>query len=251
MDFREKLSRGGVIRNGWISNGSLLTGTLFGQLGFDSVTVDLQHGLTDYRSMVESLSGLSNGTGVPIVRVEWNTPSHIQKALDAGAMGIICPMVNSGAEASDFVRSIYYPPQGERSVGPIRAAMLNDNYMEEANTEILAIPMIETPNAVKNIDEIIDTPGIDGVYVGPSDLSISHGFGAGVDRRESEILKIMSFIIRKVRDKGLFVGLHTTDPEYSLNAIEMGFNFVSLTSDVMLMTRGIKDIFSLLDDAGY
>jgi 4-hydroxy-2-oxoheptanedioate aldolase len=245
--FREKLEGGCTLRNGWMSNVTVLTSELFGRSScFESVTIDMQHGLTGYEEMVRGLSGLTGGGVVPMVRVAWNEPSLIQKALDAGALGVICPMVNSEEDVKRFVSHMYYPPLGCRSLGPIRAGVVNDDYVERANGEVLAIPMIETPDAVMCLDRILEVEGVDGVYVGPSDLGMTHGFGNGMDRTEPKVLELMEYIIERAGVHGCFAGVHTSDPLYSVRAKEMGFRFVTLMSDMAMIQRGLRGLENMI-----
>ena len=148
--------------------------------GWDSLVVDMQHGMIDYQMMVTMLQAISTTNTVPLVRVPWNDPAHIQKALDAGAYGIICPMINNRAEAEKFVGSCRYAPLGYRSSGPIRASLYGGaDYHMKANDIVLAFGMIETAEAMENLDEIMSVKGLDAIYVGPSDLSISLRLPAG------------------------------------------------------------------------
>ena len=143
--------------------------------GFDSLTIDMQHGVVDYQVAVTMLQGISTTGVVPLARVPWNDPARLMKILDAGAYGVICPMINTREEAEALVRACKYPPRGYRSWGPVRASIYaGTDYGDHANDDIVVMPMIETAEAVKNIDEILSVPGVDAVYVGPSDLSPGH-----------------------------------------------------------------------------
>ena len=171
--------------NGWLAIPSGFSAEVMAQCGFDSVTVDMQHGAQDFLSMLACLQAMQAHPVTPLVRVPWNEPGIIGKVLDAGAMGIICPMINSKKEAEAMVQYCKYPPLGARSNGAFRAGMYGEGgaYMATANTETLCIPMIETKQAVKNIDAILDVEGIAGIYVGPSDLGLSYGLPTGTSRR--------------------------------------------------------------------
>ena len=165
--------------------------------GWDSVTVDMQHGVQDYLSCVACFQGMQGSRDVPMVRVPWNEPGIIGKVLDAGAYGIICPMVNTEAEARALVQYAKYPPKGTRSNGPIRAGLYGEagNYQKTANDEIILMPMIETKTAIGNLDAILEVPGIDAIYVGPSDLSFSYGKEPKLDVEDPEILAIYDKLI--------------------------------------------------------
>ncbi|MCH9851990.1 MAG: 2,4-dihydroxyhept-2-ene-1,7-dioic acid aldolase [Alphaproteobacteria bacterium] len=228
------------IINGWLSQGSAFKAELMAKQGFHSITVDLQHGLQDYQQMLDSFHGLRGSDVVPMVRVAWNQPDQIMKALDAGALGIICPMVNSKIEAEQFAEALYYPPKGERSFGPIRAMQIYDNYYSQANEHIIGFAMIETEQAVNQIDEILSVKGINGLYIGPADLSISHGFAPGFDRKEPEMLEKIDYILAKGKQYNVATAIHTDDPDYAIKMIEKGFDMVTISSDIRAMVDGLQ-----------
>ena len=179
----------------------------------------------------------------PMVRVPWNEPGIIGKVLDAGAYGVICPMVNTEAEARALVQYCKYPPRGTRSNGPIRAGVYGEagGYQKTANDEILVIPMIETQTALDNLDAILDVPGIDGIYVGPSDLGLSMGMIPILDREEPNILKIYERLIAETSKRGIAAGLHNSSPKYAKKMIDMGFKLVTVGgNDVGLMVNAAK-----------
>src|SRR5499427_10679272 len=174
---RELWAAGKPVLNSWLGVPSSFSAEVMSHAGWDSLVVDMQHGMIDYSMMVTMLQGISTTDTVPLVRVPWNDPSYIQKALDAGAYGIVCPMINNRAEAEKFVGSCRYAPLGYRSSGPIRAALYGGaDYHMKANDIVVALGMIETREAMENLDEIMSTPGLDAIYIGPSDLSISLGY---------------------------------------------------------------------------
>ena len=161
-------AKGGVVVNGWLSIPSSFSAEVMAHQGFDSLVVDMQHGVVDYQTAVTMLQAISTTGVIPFARVPWNDPAHIMKILDAGAYGIICPMINSRKEAEQLVRTCKYAPKGYRSFGPVRASIYaGSDYALHANDTIVVMPMIETKEAVQNIDEILSTPGVDAIYVGP------------------------------------------------------------------------------------
>jgi len=174
-----------------------------------------------------------------MVRVPWNEPGIIGKVLDAGAMGVICPMVNTAAEARALVQYSKYPPAGTRSNGPIRAGAYGSsgNYQKTANDEILVIPMIETKTAIENIREILDVPGIDGIYIGPSDLSFSYGKEPKLDVEDPEILAIYDMLLAETGKRGIAAGLHNGSPAYANRMIQKGFKLVTIANEVGLMCQ--------------
>jgi 4-hydroxy-2-oxoheptanedioate aldolase len=228
--------------NGWLAIPSGFSAEVMAQCGFASVTVDMQHGVQDYLSMVQCFQAMQAHPIVPMVRVPWNEPGIIGKALDGGAMGVICPMVNSREEAEAFISYCKYPPRGARSNGPIRAAMYGEatNYQVTANDETLAIPMIETKQAVENIDAILDVQGIAAIYIGPSDLGFSYGMKPILDREEPEILKIYDKLIEATSKRGIYAGIHCGSAGYAARAMGMGFRLTTIANDSGLMAMAAK-----------
>ncbi|WP_431282896.1 HpcH/HpaI aldolase family protein [Humitalea sp. 24SJ18S-53] len=241
---KQAIKAGKSVVNGWLAIPSGFSAEVMAQCGFDSVTVDMQHGVQDYLSAVACFQGISAARNdvTPMVRVPWNEPGIIGKVLDAGAYGVICPMVNTPEEAAALVYSCRYPPQGGRSNGPIRVGMYGEGgpYQETANQEILVIPMIETRQAVANLDAILDVPGIDGIYVGPSDLGFSYGMVPKLDREEPEILEIYDKMLKATKKRGQFAGIHNGTGAYAKKAIGLGFQLVTLANDSGLMMMGAK-----------
>ncbi len=241
---KEAWKAGRAVVNGWLAIPNAFGAEMFAQAGWDSVTVDMQHGVQDYLSCVSCFQGMQRAPDVlPMVRVPWNEPGIIGKVLDAGAYGVICPMVNTEAEARALVQYSKYPPMGTRSNGPIRAGVYGEagGYQKTANDEILVIPMIETQTALDNLEAILDVPGIDAIYVGPSDLGLSLGMPAILDREEPEILKIYERLIKETSKRGIAAGLHNSSPAYAKRMIEMGFKLVTVGgNEVGLMVNAAK-----------
>ena len=174
--LREAWAEDRAALGGWLTIPSGFSAEIMAHAGFDWVCVDTQHGVIDYQQMVGMLQAVSSTPVTPLVRVPWNEPGIIGKTLDAGARGVIIPMVNSVEEAEQAVRACRYAPAGARSYGPLRATYYaGSDYYEHANDDVLCIVMIETRDAVARVDEILSVPGIDAVYIGPADLSITLG----------------------------------------------------------------------------
>jgi len=229
--------------NGWLAIPSGFSAEVMAQAGWDSVTVDLQHGVQDYLSMVHCFQAMQSHPVLPMVRVPWNEPGIIGKVLDGGAYGVICPMVNTKAEAEAFVSYCRYPPAGKRSNGPIRAAMYGEasSYQATANDEILCIPMIETQEAIDNLEAILDVPGIDAVYIGPSDLGFSMGLPPILDREEPKIMAIYDKILAETKKRGITAGLHNGTPGYAAKMIRKGFRLVTIANDSGLMLTAARN----------
>ncbi len=228
---------GGTVVNGWMATSSAAAAEGMAHQGWDSITLDLQHGLIDYPSAVHQLRALSTTTVVPLARVPWNEPGIIMKLLDAGAYGIICPMIDDGEQAGRFVGACRYAPSGYRSVGPLRATLYGGaDYVRHANDTVLAIAMIETRLAVANLDAILETPGLDGIYVGPSDLSVSMGSQAGFDPEFPDVLEAIGRIAEAAHRHGIPAGIHVGSVAYGLKMMELGYRFITILSEYRLMT---------------
>ena len=241
--LKARLKSGKACVNAWLAIPSGFSAEVMAQCGFDSVTVDMQHGVQDYQSMVQCFQAMDKYPITPMVRVPWNEPGIIGKVLDGGAWGVICPMVNTPAEAKALANACLYPPKGKRSNGPIRAAAYGEAspYQSIANDEVLVIPMIETQEAIDNIDAILDVPGIGGIYVGPSDLGFSLGMKPMLDREEPEIFPIYEKLVKATGRRGQFAGIHNATGAYAARMIGMGFRFVTLANDSALMARAARE----------
>ena len=216
----------------WLSLANTYSAEAMSKLGFDWVCVDMQHGLIDYTDLVNMLPAISNSDATPLVRVPWNEPYEIMKALDAGAYGVIVPMVNNREEAEQAVMACRYPPLGNRSFGPIRGALYGGRgYALEANDQIACIAMIETAEGIANADEIMSTSGLNGIYIGPADLALSMGLPAMGDQPQDEHLVVVKELLEKCRAHKIAAGIHTSSLEYAQKYLALGFNFVTLGSD--------------------
>ena len=237
--------------NAWCAIPSFFTAEIIANQDFDSVTIDMQHGVVHYDTLMPMLVAVGNKV-TPIVRIPWLEEGIIMKVLDAGALGVICPMVNTAADAKRFVEAMRYPPDGQRSSGPIRASVIYpDNYQQIANQECLAIAMIETKQALDNLDEILSTKGLDAIYIGPSDLSCSLGFKPGLDRTEKEVIDTMLMILDKTHTANLKVATHALTPQYAYKLFQQGFDLVSLASDAIFLKtqtqQNLNQLRNLLD----
>lgn len=228
-------AKGKPTLNGWCSIGNSFTAEIMAAQGFDSVTIDMQHGALDYSSLLPMFQAMRASGAVLMARVPWNEPGVVMKALDAGAYGIICPMVNSAGDAARFVSYLRYPPLGQRSFGPTRVSFsAGANYAAEANDNILAFAMIETADGMANLDAIAATTGLDGIYVGPSDLTLSLTQGRlapHFDREEPEMIAALHQIVAACRKNNIRAALHCGTPDYAARAIQWGFNMATVGGD--------------------
>jgi 4-hydroxy-2-oxoheptanedioate aldolase len=234
--LREMWQRGEGAVNGWLQIPTGFAAELMAAQPWDSLTLDLQHGPVDYQRALEMLQALSHSGVTPLARVPWNEPGIIMKLLDAGAFGIICPMVNNREQAERFVGACRYPPKGYRSFGPTRALLYaGADYPAHANDTVIAMAMIETAEAVDNLDAILDTPGLDGVYIGPADLSQSLGGKERVDLTEPRMVEVLDRILDGCKQRDLIAGIHTMAPAYARGCLEQGYKFVTIQSDGRLL----------------
>ena len=221
--------------NGWCGIGNPFTAEIMAAQGFDSITIDMQHGALDYSNILPMFQAMRASGATLMARVPWNEPGIIMKALDAGAYGIICPMVNSGQDAARFVSYLRYPPHGQRSFGPTRVSFAaGPNYATEANDNMLAFAMIETAEGMANLEAIAATPGLDGIYVGPADLTLSLTQGRlapGFDREEPEMIAALQTILAACKKNGIRAALHCGTPDYAARAIGWGFDMTTVGGD--------------------
>ena len=244
-------ARGEAVVNGWLSIPSSFSAEVMANQGFDSVTVDMQHGVIDYQVAVTMLQGISTTAAMPMARVPWNDPARLMKILDAGAYGVICPMVNTRAEAEALVRACKYPPRGYRSWGPVRASIYaGADYGDHANDDIVVMPMIETAEAMKNLDDILSVPGVDGVYVGPSDLSLALGLKPRLDQTDAPVVEAQQKIAEACKRHGVVAGIHNSTATYALKMIAQGYQFVTLASDSRHMAMKAAEEVAVVRKSG-
>jgi 4-hydroxy-2-oxoheptanedioate aldolase len=241
---------GGAVINGWLHIPSSWSAEVMAHLDWDSLTIDMQHGIADLNTVFHMMQAISTTDTPPLVRVPWNIPDTIQRVLDLGAYGIICPMINSRAECEAFVGACRYHPDGYRSSGPIRARMYGGpDYMDKANETIITMAMIETREAMNNLDDILSTPGLDAIYIGPSDLSLSLFGHASVESEKPEFVEALRTIFAAAQKHGIYIGIHTGSVEFAQWCIAEGAQFVTMMSDTALMTSGTQPVLAAMKGA--
>lgn len=229
--------------NGWIAIPSVLSAEVMARAGWDSITIDMQHGTADYSDLLKMLPVINQTNTTALVRVPWNRPEDIMRALDAGALGIIAPMIESAADTKAFVDACLYAPEGARSFGPVRARMVyGDSYASEANSNILPIAMIETKSALEQLDEILQVPGLGGIYIGPADLSLACGYPPGFDKEEPEMLATIEHILLRATAFGVPACIHCGSPAYAKRMQKLGFSLVTISSDARFLEAGAKSV---------
>jgi len=236
---KQRWAEGKPVLNGWLSIANSFSAEIMAAQGYDSITIDMQHGIVGYDGAVPMLQAMRASGVTPLVRVPWLDPADIMKAMDAGAYGIICPMINTRAEAERLVSYMRYPPAGVRSFGPSRALFsAGAGYAVEADDEMICLAMIETAQAYENLEDILATPGLDGVYIGPADLTLGlqgRRYAPGFDRREPEMIEAIKTILQAAHRAGKRAALHNGTPDYAAEAVGWGFDFVTVSNDVRLL----------------
>jgi 4-hydroxy-2-oxoheptanedioate aldolase len=236
---------GGAAVNGWLAIPSGFSAEVMAQQGWDTLTIDLQHGVVDYATMIPMLQAISTTDTVPLVRVPWLEPGILMKTLDAGAYGVICPMVNTRDDAQKLVAYTSYAPRGTRSFGPVRATLYGGaDYFEHADHTVVRFAMIETAQALDNLDAILSVEGLDAVYIGPSDLSISLGCRPTFDELEPKAAQAVDHILARARHHGVVAAIHNETPEAARARIEKGFQLVTIASDARLLAAGAQQILA-------
>lgn len=245
LKLKKMLRGGGAVVNGWLSLPDSYAAEVMGRAGWDCLTIDMQHGAAGAESLPQMIAAAGAG-GTPVMaRAPWLEEGVIMRILDSGAAGVICPMVNSGEDARRFVNAGRYAPLGRRSFGPFRAAMVfGDDYHETANEKVTLLAMVETREAMENMDAIMSTPGLDGVYVGPSDLAMSMGFAPGFDQTRPEVVAAIADILAAAKKRGLVAGIHNGTAAYAKKMVEKGFQFVTIGSDARFIKAGAAGVLA-------
>ncbi len=243
--LRALWTSGAAAVNGWLAIPNSFSAETMAHQGWDSLTIDLQHGIVDYQAMVTMLQAISTTAAVPVVRVPWLEPGILMKALDAGAYAVICPMVNTREDAQKLVAYTHYAPRGTRSFGPTRALLYGGaDYPQHANNEIVTFAMIETAQALDNLDDILSVEGLDAIYIGPSDLSLALGCRPVFDDVDPKAQEAIDHILSRAKAHGLVAGIHNGTPEGALARIAKGFQFVTVSSDARLMAAGAQQVMA-------
>lgn len=238
-----RLRAGETVYCGWCALGSPIVAEVVAREGFSAVGIDLQHGLWDVAATVTGIGAVHAAGSAPIVRVPFGDFAMVSRALDFGAEGVIAPMINTVEDARRFVAVAKFPPLGERSWGPNRAMMLGDfadqkAYLCDANERTVTLAMIETRAAMGNIDAIAATPGIDVLFVGPSDLSITLSGGGVLDPHSKDVEGKLEQIVAAAKTAGKVAGLYCGNAERAVAMAKRGFNFLAVGSDLGFLREG-------------
>lgn len=237
---KTRLAASQSVVNGWLSIASSYSAEGVGHSGVHAVTVDLQHGMLDFSDALAMIQAVSATPATPMVRVPELNPAKIMHLLDAGAYGIICPMISTPEQTKTLVDACRYPPVGNRSFGPSRGLLYGGaDYVAQANETVMAIPMIETAEAVERIEEILDVPGVDMVYVGPNDLAFELDGHSGHPRPKSEAALI--HVLNAANKRGIPAGIFCGSGEEARQRIEQGFRLVTPGNDFGHLARSMRE----------
>lgn len=236
---KSRLASGEPVINAWLSIGSSYSAEGVGHSGVHSVTVDMQHGMLGFQEAFHMLQAISATPAIPLVRVPSLDPARIMHLLDAGAYGIICPMISTPEQAAELVAACRYPPTGNRSFGPSRGLLYGgQDYVAQANDTVLAIPMIETAEAVQRIDDILTVDGIDMLYLGPNDLAFEMEGRIMLPRPNSE--QAIATVLERAKGQGMPVGIFCADAAEARKRMDQGCALVTPGNDFAHLTRSLS-----------
>ena len=240
-----RLRAGETVHTGWCGLSAPMVAEIVAREGFPAVTLDTQHGMWDLTALAAGIASVRQGGSAPVVRVPLNDFALVSRALDFGAEGVIAPMINTAADARAFAAAAKFPPVGERSWGPHRATMLagiadQKHYLAGANDNIVTLAMIETRTALANIDAIASTPGIDGLFLGPSDLSIALSEGRTLDPHAKDVEAELDRIVAAARKAGKIPGAYCQNSERALALARRGMRFLAISSDMAFLKAGAR-----------
>ena len=229
------------IINGWIHIDSISSAKIMAKAGFDSITIDLQHGMFSFEKCRDIIQVIEKYKVFPIVRVPSNDIGIINKVLDAGAYGVICPLINNKTDVVKFTDACFYPPKGNRSFGPTLVNIDKDNYFDKSNTEVLSISMVETRESVNNLHNILENKNLDMIYIGPYDLSISYGFKPDKVFVEKKMLSIYEKVLKSAKKFGKKTAIHCSGQDTGRFFLKMGFDMVTISTDLNLLNKALVE----------
>jgi 4-hydroxy-2-oxoheptanedioate aldolase len=248
--IRAKLADGKTLFNAWLSLGSPFAVEIAAEAGADLVTIDQQHGIGGHTELLGALMAAGAGRVPALVRVPVNDSGLIGRALDAGAHGVVCPMINNADDAFALVSAVKFPPLGRRSLGPYRARLAIPDYIRAANDWTIACAQIETKTSLDNLDKILATPGIDMVCAGPNDLALTLSGGAHNDIRAPEVIAALDLLLAKCKENSVMASIFANDAEYAKSLIAKGWQIVAVANDTRWLSEGAKAARRVIDGGG-
>jgi 4-hydroxy-2-oxoheptanedioate aldolase len=251
FSLARRLRAGETVFSGWCGLPYPIVAETIGREGFAAVTLDSQHGLWDVNAILTAVAAVRQGGAAPVVRVPVDDFALVSRALDFGAEGIIAPMINTAADARAFAAAAKYPPVGERSWGPHRATILaglpdQSVYLREANDHVVTLAMIETRTALDNLEAIVGTAGIDGVFLGPSDLSIALTDGKSLDPLSKDVEREFERIVAVAQKAGKIPGAYCHSADRAVALAERGARFLAVMSDLAMLRAGAAAALKVL-----
>lgn len=239
--LRAAWREGRTVRGAWCASPSSVVAETVASVGYDYVCVDLQHGAVDYSDAVPMMQAISGQGAAPIVRVPANDLATIGKALDAGALGVVVPLVSTAEEAARAVAACRYPPLGGRSFGPVRASTVVGSRDTADLDQVVVAVMVETQEGLDNVEQIAATPGLDAIYVGPADLALALGLPPAYERPEDSHVQAIETIRRACDTAGIVPGIHCVGGEMAARRQQQGFRMTTLVNDLALVRSGAAE----------
>ena len=248
-DLKKRLQSGEPVLVGWSAIASSYSAEVMASTGFDTVVVDMQHALATDENLYHCMQAVRAGGSIPMARTRWNEPASIMRALDLGAMGIICPMINTKADGESFVSACRYSPRGNRSYGPVGAGVAyGADYYQNANDNVVTMAMIETVEALNNIADIVSIDELDGLFIGPNDLGVDLGEGPVLDQPNEALDNAIAHIVDVAGQAGKFVGIFCGGADGARRRLGQGCNFVTLANDGMYIRQASVQAHNAIKD---
>ncbi|MEE6262409.1 HpcH/HpaI aldolase family protein [Plantactinospora sonchi] len=246
---KQRMRRGEPVRGVWLALPSVESARLMARTPADWLVVDVEHAPLGAETMTRMVAAIADSGGpAPLVRLANAGVENVKRALDAGAWGVIAPMINTRAEAEAFVAAAKFPPVGQRSFGSAWAGLAFDvdmpDYLRIANEQTIAMVQIENRAALDHLDEIFDVPGLDGVFVGPVDLAISFGLAPDPENPDPRLRRALDEILRVATAAGLPVGIYCSSAEAAAERLQQGFVMVNVATDVAVLSQGVRARFA-------
>jgi 4-hydroxy-2-oxoheptanedioate aldolase len=241
---KQKLARGEPAIGTWLSLCSPIAAEYMAHMGWDWLVVDTEHSPVGFETTVHCFQAICTTPTIPMARVAWNDPMLMKRLLDAGALGLVVPMVNSREEAQRAVAAMKYPPAGIRSLGGGRCMVYGDDYFSWANDQIACIVQIEHIEAVRRAEEILSVPGVDACFIGPNDLAGSMGLKPDMTVSDPRHEEAVQAVLRAAKKVGKPAGIHVPDVHHLNRRLEQGFRFLALASDAAFMRQAAREALS-------
>lgn len=239
---KEKLAAGKPSLGTWLNLCSPFVAEYMAHVGWDWLVIDTEHSPVDMETTAHCFQAICTTDTIPMARVAWNSPVLMKRLLDAGALGLVVPMVNSPEEAERAVKSMKYPPEGFRSIGGGRCGLYGPDYRQRANDEILVVVQIEHIEAVKRAKDILSVKGVDACFVGPSDLAGSMGTRPGSPEHEEAVISVL----KAAKEVGVAPGIHVHSADDANRRMEQGFQFIAISSDLGFLLSSARSEFAKL-----